>query len=246
MKFLACDIGNSFTKIGLYEGNNLILKNEVRNDEMSIKDFGNIGFDNLAVSSVVPEITEKIKKIFEENFGRSPLLINRHLKLDFGIAYDTPETLGIDRICGTAGVFSLMESGKIPRNDKTIFSDFGTATTINLIENHSFAGGVILPGIKTMIFSLNRGTAQLPEISESDYVSIIGKSTKSSIASGVFNSTGAIIENIYSHVFGNQDNSAPMIITGGNAGVMNRFLKIPVIPVDDLVLRGIKKIAEMN
>ena len=67
-----------------------------------------------------------------------------------------------------------------------IIIDFGTATTLNVInEKGEFTGGVIAPGIKGSLDSLVNGTAKLPRVEIERPASVIGKNTVTNMQSGI-------------------------------------------------------------
>ena len=71
--------------------------------------------------------------------------------------YRNPAQLGCDRLAALVGARALQ-----PGRD-LIIATCGTATTVDaLTADGSFIGGMILPGLATMAYSLARGTAQLP------------------------------------------------------------------------------------
>jgi len=244
LKLLACDIGNSFTKFISFDGDKIKCKYSLSNSEIDSLRIERFEFDSVAISSVVPEITKVLSNfLIKKNI--TPFIITKNAKLNFTIDYDTPETLGIDRICGTAGAISLIESSVISFNRKILFADLGTATTINFIEENILKGGIIAPGMRTMLEALNNKTAQLPLVNLGDYSGIIGKSTQSAITSGIINSSTGLLEKVYHSVYSDAEKQ-PIILTGGNAEFILEYLNIPYLFVENLVPTGIKKIAELN
>ena len=126
--------------------------------------------------------------------------------------------------------------------------DFGTATTINIVSPEAiFLGGLIAPGIKTMLKSLNEKTAQLPIPEPVTFQELIGDSTNSSILSGVYNATTGMINETVNHLNKISKNVEPIIFaTGGNAEVIMPYIKHPIIYEEALVLKGLKVIYDLN
>jgi type III pantothenate kinase len=251
MTFLAIDIGNSNIKTGIFSGNTLTAFNvfgsliTFKEYFLSLKEI-----DKAAISSVVPLYTSEIKEFIEVNNNISPYVISHQSRFNIEIRYDTPETLGIDRICSCEGAIYLLKQ-KQYKNDGNHFivtSDLGTATTVNIVKNgNGFIGGVIAPGIFTMADSLNKNTAQLPKIEFGDYKDFIGKTTMKSIESGIINSTLGLYYMTFEYL-NSLDRNANIhfFITGGNAGYIIPHLKLDHIYVEELVLLGIKIICEKN
>lgn len=249
MRLLCFDIGNSFIKTGIFDDEKLIEFNKFRHSEFSEEVINSFEFDSSAISSVVPEQTEKIRNYLAHN---PPFIIEKSCRFNLTIDYKTPETLGIDRICGAEGaLFSFLEEyGKKFYSDKDfiIYVDCGTATTVNVISyNAVFGGGLIAPGIDLMFNSLSQNTAQLPNIKISDYNSFIGKDTKSSMASGVVNSIAGLIEKSIDR-FINLDykNRVHLYLTGGNSDIIKEHINFSFKQKKELVLLGIRSVYLKN
>jgi type III pantothenate kinase len=98
-----------------------------------------------------------------------------------------------------------------------------------------------------MFESLNKNTAQLPFVTESDYINMIGTSTKSSIASGVINSIAGLLEMVDNDLKNNrQADSVLFYTTGGNAEKINQYLTVKFEYVRELVLIGVNEIYKNN
>ncbi len=232
--YLAFDIGNTFVKYCYFDNSGIVSTGKFLTTEKH--NFSDFPLPEYAViSSVVPLKTNEISEWLESVNAKYTIIVRDDF-CDLGIEYDSPGSVGIDRLCGAYGAASYYINDE---NDCALTIDCGTATTINYVTGKSFSGGIIIPGIITMFKSLNKGTAALPEVAPEDYVSFIGKSTKSAIASGVLNSTAALIEKAYCLL--KNDSSyinVRIILTGGNSGFLSGLLDIPFISDDKLVLKG--------
>ncbi len=134
------------------------------------------------------------------------------------------------------------------KNQYLVTIDFGTATTINIVSpSREFIGGLIAPGISTMLKSLNEKTAQLPLPDLNSYKGVIGNSTDSSIISGVMTSTIGMITETINHLTEISNQNMPIIFaTGGNAKHVLPYLKFKVLFDEALVLKGLKEIYDLN
>lgn len=248
--FLAIDVGNTVTKVSLFD--KFEIKETIRFYGAEIPDeFLKNSITACAISGVVPEVSSALTEKIEKSAGITPYIISRSSKLNIELDYETPDTLGIDRICGGCGAVTLFDkvySGTSSKPNIIITIDFGTATTLNVIKSPNiFAGGMIAPGLNTMFDSLTEKTAALPKVELEDYDEIIGKSTVKSIASGVLNSTVGMIDRVVAELkTQNRDCNIYTFITGGNAEFIRRFLGINYYYATDLVMRGIKTIYELN
>lgn len=248
--FLACDIGNSRIKTGLFDGR-AIKEIKTFQDSGELRGYiDGLGSISSALSSVVPSKTEEILRTAYA--GGSPFVITKESKFNLKIDYDTPETLGIDRLCSAEGAYSLyINSGNGAHYNKNIILisvDFGTATTINVIKYPGiFAGGLIAPGLGTMLNSLHKETAQLPLVNSSEFTGLIGRSTKGSIASGVINSAAGLLQKTIEELKRNEAAEEVYVYaTGGNAKYILPHLSFETFFEEGLVLRGIKSVYEAN
>jgi type III pantothenate kinase len=249
---LACDIGNTNSKFAVFENNKRISFHIFPSENIRYGLLSKLKISQAAISSVVPVKTEKLIKYFKTEFSINPLIINYNSKFNLSINYKNPDTLGIDRICAAEGALKLYSEDYPVLSELEKFYlmviDLGTATTINFINYKSeFEGGIILPGIKMMINSLNENTAQLPKIDLNNYTTFIGKDTRSSIASGILNSTVSLIEKAYNYLTNTAGAKVVKIyLTGGNANVVQPFIRFENKLVEDLVLQGVKAVFERN
>jgi len=215
---LVFDIGNTFIKTGIFDREELIQTDRRASAVPFKSDFQKHSIDGCIISSVAPKVTQSVKKVIQNDFGITPLIISKDWPFSFRIDYETPETLGIDRLCGVEGAL-FFNKRENPASDYTITIDFGTATTINIVNRSgAFEGGLIAPGVTMMSAMLNKNTSQLPNVGLDEYKGIIGKSTNSAIASGVLNATVSLIEKTVCYLNLKTDGGGLCIyITGGNA-----------------------------
>lgn len=248
---LTCDLGNTNFKFAVFNGEEPVKIASVNGHKFTRAFLDKFTFNQVAISSVIPDKTIELKKILLDEFKIRPFIINQQVQFNVEFEYDSPHTLGVDRVCSVEGALSLFKKHPLQNlYSKDIYIvtiDSGTATTINIVEyNKRFIGGMIAPGLDTMFNSLNKNTAQLPRTSYEAYSSMIGKNTESSIASGVINATIGLIERAYHHLKEIGAKEIVVYVTGGNGIVISKKLNFPVIYSEDLVLRGIMAIYERN
>lgn len=252
--FLAIDIGNTHITVGVYEGDRLIVVFSINSKaEYSENEYYHIFEENFCknnclslnfigcgISSVVPELTNKVESAVEKLLNIDTRIIHSGLKLNFNNKYKEPLKLGIDRICSVSA--SIDKYGH-----SLIIGDFGTATTIEVVnKNFDYLGGIIMPGLKTMVDSLHIKTSQLPEVDLSFPESIIGDSTDSCIKSGVLYGSLFVFETFIKKIQEELGYKCKIIVTGGFSNLIS--LKTEMIDIIDkyLVLDGIKIIYQNN
>jgi type III pantothenate kinase len=162
--------------------------------------------------------------------------LTHRIPLPITIGYETPETLGHDRIASAAGAAALYPGWNV------LAIDAGTALTIDLITDTGlFAGGNISPGLRMRFSSLHRQTFSLPEIEPSDEVPLIGRNTREAILAGVVNGITYEIDNSINSLK-NKYNDLQVIITGGDARYLAGRLKNVIFVEENLVLSGLNAI----
>jgi type III pantothenate kinase len=147
--------------------------------------------------------------------------------------YDNPEQLGADRWAALIGAHHLHAGA-------SLVVSAGTATTIDAINADGvFLGGLILPGLSLMRSALASAAAQLPEAKGRH--TELPRNTDDAIASGAIEATTGAIERMFRHIAA--DSRATCLLTGGAAGELEPRLRMPVQRVDDLVLKGLMRVA---
>jgi type III pantothenate kinase len=245
---LACDIGNSRIKAGIFVDN--ILKEVFVCGTVSeiIEKIELHHIREVAVSSVVPANSDELQNSLN-NIDILPFIISKDSEFNLKIDYSSPETLGIDRLCSAEGAYFLNNQKRVLRKRHLIITiDFGTATTLNVVTYPGvFSGGIIAPGIDLMFRSLSKDTAQLPLAYQTDYVNVIGKSTRESIASGVMNSVAGLLKLTLRRI---KEELKPekiyIYVTGGNFEPIKPFLRFTHTYKEALVLYGINAIYKKN
>lgn len=235
---IVVDLGNSYIKIGFFLNKRITAVKRV-----SWFDF--IGEEALSfnlkdcegiISSVLSsEQNEMVKKRFPEL-----VWLDNTTKLPIKLNYETPDTLGKDRICNAIGAWSKN------RTQNSLVVDIGTCIKFDLISNDgTYQGGSISPGIKLRYKSLNDYTANLPLLNEKDQVTLIGKSTKQSIHSGVINGMKAEIMGLI-HQYEQKYESLTIFVTGGDSKYFDFATKNNIFANENLTLEGLYQIYLLN
>ncbi len=247
MILACCDIGNTNIKVGVYDRENLAAFHTFSSIQETKNFLAKLQPEAAALSSVVPGTQAIIQDFLQEELAVDPYIINTNSKLHLKIEYETPETLGTDRICSAEGALNLYsKEKKLIDNDILIAADLGTACTINIIQAPDrFTGGLIAPGQGLLFKALKLHTAQLPEVSLSDYNSFIGKTTSECIASGVRHSIQGLLNYSYKKL-SETGRIAGFYLTGGNAPYFLNDLDFSFEFIPHLLVSGIKSIYDLN
>lgn len=245
---LTIDIGNSSTKLGTFDNENLIKRLTIPTirsktaDQIydSIQDDIKGHLSAIVVSSVVPELHDSFRELGEKYFNQTPIFV--HNCLDFGLAikYFPPENLGIDRL---VAAFAAVEKFGPP----VIVCDFGTATTIDAVNKQKeYLGGIITPGLNTLSEALFIKTSKLPRVEIRKPETVIGNSTIHSIQSGVFFGYMGLTDGILKRMIAELDEKPRVVATGGFAHLIAENCDLIEIVDDNLMLDGLRLIYERN
>ncbi|MCO6428290.1 type III pantothenate kinase [Nitrosomonas communis] len=151
--------------------------------------------------------------------------------------YSNPAQLGSDRWAALIAAWRMRQQGCLVVNA-------GTAMTIDtLSDGGEFLGGIILPGFALMKQALVNQTALLT-LQEGCFQDF-PRTTSDAIHGGVIHAlTGALdhMHTLLSTKLGHDKLNC--IISGGSAALLLPHIKIPTIMMDNLVLEGLKVIAQ--
>jgi type III pantothenate kinase len=151
--------------------------------------------------------------------------------------YRRPEQLGADRWAALIGARGLTVSA-------ACVVDAGTAVTVDALSGKGeFLGGAIFPGLKLLRDSLVRGTVAIT--ADSGNISDgPGRSTEDGVAVGTLIGLAGAVEYLVSEYRQTLGHEMKIFLTGGDASVLSTRLRVPTIPVPDLVLTGLRRIAD--
>ena len=236
---LIVDIGNTSTKLAVYEGREKISVSRI--NELSCEDLEKelSGFKiKKTIISSVKKLHPLITELFFTNIPFVHVLSHKS-KLPFKIEYETPETLGTDRIAAAAGAFNLFPGAEI------LVIDAGTAITFDFLSVDIYKGGNISPGLTMRFKALNKFTGKLPLVSPTDNYIFPGRNTIDAITAGVI--TGVTYEiNEYIRTFEKKHTDFKIILTGGDSGYLKDKINYQLTYIPDIVIDGLNNILEYN
>lgn len=227
------DIGNSYYKLGLFAGDKLIDRKVFNSQNDLILELESLTFKK----SIVCSVSDNDTSIFENG---NWLIFSADTKIPIKNDYQTPLTLGLDRLAAAIGASVLYSQSNV------LIIDAGSCITYDfLTSDKCYKGGAISPGINMKFKALNNFTSKLPLIELSNYEDLVGVSTETSILSGVLNGTIAEISGIIQKYQNISDNLAP-ILCGGDARFISKRLEMKVEIEENLVLYGLNEVLKVN
>jgi type III pantothenate kinase len=251
---LAIDVGNTQTHVGAFDGSELVehwrfsTDREATGDEIAIIIIGllrlrGIEFSDVdaeAISSVVPRLVPEYRQMFARYLDREALIVGPGTKTGMPIRLDNPRELGADRLVNAVAGYDHCR-------DACVIVDFGTAITYDAVSNSGeYLGGIIAPGIEISIEALTSRAARLPKVDIEPPRALIGKSTESSMQSGIVYGFAGQVDGICRRLRKELGEGITTIATGGLASVIVDFTETIDLVDDLLTLKGLRLIHERN
>jgi len=251
---MTIDIGNTNISIGVYQGDELGPRWRVSTDHNRMPDEYGLQFDGLlahenlspadisgiCLASVVPPLNGIFLQACREYLNQDPLVVDAGIKTGVRILYETPRSVGADRIVDAVAVKHLYG---VP----ACVVDFGTGTTFDAISRDGdYLGGAIAPGIGIAAEALFRRAAKLPRVELSTPPSVIGQNTPHSMQSGLIYGYVGLVEGMVTRFRAELGPDMKVIATGGLTEIIARETRMIDIVAPWLTLDGLRIIWDMN
>lgn len=208
---LVVDIGNSTSKIALFDGTRMVMRKRLSAnfaEEMSAL-AQTAPIDAVAYSSVSEpqrHIVECLRRI-----APKVLEVKGNVPTPLLCDYRTPETLGSDRLAAAVGAATLCPDTEL------LVIDAGTCITYDFVgADRHYKGGNISPGLGMRLRALHDQTARLPLVDAEGETPGTGKDTQTAIRCGVVRGMAYEIDGYIRH-FMQQYPQGRVFLTGGNA-----------------------------
>lgn len=247
---LTIDIGNTNIKLGLFDEEAIVEEYKIASDKELTADeyeilfsslIGKFNIEGCIISSVVDELNEKIKIAVKNSFKVEPIFLTTKINTGIKIKLKNPNEAGGDRIANAVGAYVLYKH-------PVIVVDFGTATSFDIVNaKGEFVGGVIAPGIRLQMNSLNKFTSKLPRIEVAESKSAIGDNTIDAVLSGVIRGCACMIDGLIQQCEKELGQKAVIVATGGYANIIAKYLNRPFDFINPtLTLEGLRYLYRLN
>ena len=180
---LCIDQGNSRTKVALMTDEGKIIKDFIYK-QFSSADVERL-FELYDISDSIISSVVNIEAAVVNALNRHSqhfVLFDHNTPVPITNRYETPQTLGQDRLAAAVGAKHLCP------NENLLIIDVGSAITYDFVtEQGEYLGGNIAPGLKMRFTMLHRMTKKLPQVDadENELIPLFGKNTRDAIAAGV-------------------------------------------------------------
>jgi type III pantothenate kinase len=253
---LTLDVGNTQVFGGIFDDGALTLR--FRKTSRSASSSDEIGLflrtvlrengrdpgalERIAVCSVVPDLLYSLRSCCRKYFSIDPFVLQAGVRTGLRVAYRNPLEVGPDRIANAIGATALYPDRNL------IVIDFGTATTFDVVRaNRQYLGGIILPGLRIAMESLEKNTARLPTVEIAAPPAIVGRSTVECIQSGLYFGNRAMVRELTREIRGEAFGGQPAVVIG-TGGFSRLFEREPLFDalLPDLVLVGLERALHLN
>ncbi|HZJ88990.1 MAG TPA: type III pantothenate kinase [Sphaerochaeta sp.] len=250
----AVDIGNSNIVVAVHDGKKWIHSFRIYSDQQKTTDeyfvvldrllsrsdipFGSV--DRAVISSVVPNLSRSMQKNISRLFGVEPLMVDHSVKT--GLKRESiPAELGADLLANVAQAHHKRPDSAV------IVVDFGTALTLTTVDSDgSVLGASIAPGLVTAVNALFGNTAQLPQVELKVPKSVIGRTSRDSIRSGIIFGYAGMVKTMIEQTEAELGKPVYVFATGGLSKTMTPLIS----RIDEVApmhtLDGLRLIADLN
>lgn len=235
------DIGNTRMKVALYVRNQLdgVLTFSNRAHRQVSELIENTQAEYAIISNVT-NLPQPLTEVFQENLNI--IEFNGTTPIPIKLNYNTPHTLGTDRIANAVGAHK-----QYPQQNVLII-DFGTCIKFDVLSADGiYKGGAISPGVQMRFKSMHQMTGKLPLIKDwhEDEEIWPGLDTRSSMVSGVIQGVQAEILR-YIDISNEHYNNLTVIATGGDFAFFDKAFKNIIFANPYLTLQGLHEILLYN
>lgn len=152
--------------------------------------------------------------------------------------YADPAALGPDRWAALIGAWHLLHAPCVVVN-------VGTTMTVDALNGEgAFLGGCIVPGATLMREALSRNTANLA--ARTGEFRFFPDNTGDAIVSGAVNALAGAVERVAGYLQQCGSGEPRVVLSGGDAALIETQLNAQVMVVDNLVLEGLLQIARQT
>ena len=237
---IAIDLGNSLTKVYLFEGNTLA--GSFRYSTLTAESLDELFARYDICDAIIASVRSDDRHIagYLQSRCRKVIVLDYTTPLPIKLHYDTPDTLGRDRIAAAVGAATEAPSVNL------LVIDAGTAITLDVVDAQgNYLGGNISPGMSIRFKALNNYTQKLPVVEAEGEVPEIGHNTVTAIRAGVVRGVLMEIEG-YISLISHKIGDLTVYITGGDAKYLAKQIKNRIFEDENLLAKGLNRILLYN
>ena len=245
---LVLEVGNTNTKVGVYDGDRLHVswrlttRREQTADEYGLfieallrsREVEPRQIEGVAISNVVPPIQQTLEWMAEKYFKVRPFCVEPGVTNALPLAVDHPREVGADRVIMCVAASALY-------GPPLIVVDLGTTTRFDCVSAAGeFIGGAIAPGIAISTEALVARAARLFRVELVRPKEAIGRNTVTNIQSGVVYGYAGLVDGLVDRMKSEMAGKPKVVATGGNARLIAGVARSIDHVNEDLGLEGLR------
>ena len=237
---LVIDIGNTVAKLAAFDGDTLLEVAYDSNQTLAqLPAFcRKYSFERAIVVTVIDLTNEADAQLSRLPF--TLLWLNSTTPVPICNLYETPETLGYDRLAAVVAA-----QGQFPGRNLLVV-DAGTCITYEFVDaSGCYHGGNISPGMQMRFKALHHFTGKLPLVHPEGRMELMGKNTDTAMRAGVLKGIEYEIEG-YIRMMRHKYPELLVFLTGGDDFSFDTNLKSIIFADRFLVLKGLNRILDYN
>ena len=251
---LAIDVGNSDITLGIYSSDRWSTTWRIPSvtdlphmfyslkilDYFFERGWNREDVKSVVISSVVPQLSEKIVYAATSLFERDPVVMGPEVYKKLPIKVLNPYEIGSDLVSNALAAYTHFKSS-------CVAVDFGTALTFTTVASDGEIVGVsIAPGLKTAIKSLSQNTAKLFDVPLEIPSSALGRGTVQAIQAGVLIGYEGMIKHMLERIRTELNQpTLNSVATGGLSSIIPALHDVFTLVDPHLTLQGLKIAAEI-
>lgn len=243
MNNLVIDIGNTYSKLAVFEQKELLYFEQLEKIEEA--NLLKLITEYKIVSSTVSSVRNQIDDL-EKLLKQHTTYVRFSTQIVGGVKsyYESPQTLGLDRWAKVIAAHCLYAG------QNTLMIDAGTCITYDVLTaNNEYFGGSISLGLNMRFKALNHYTGRLPLViwdNKTQEVIEEGSNTQNAIKRGVLQGAVNEIEGFIA-LEQQRNPNLKVVLTGGDSVFLNKQLKNSIFAAQIthepyLVLKGLNEV----
>ena len=229
-RFLVIDAGNTRIKMGVYVQDELVDNLSFSNDELpNLKSFLS---DNRFDGAILSSVRSKKDTLWLLQQVQGAKLFQNLKNIPLKTSYETPETLGADRLANAIGAYSIAKKA-------CVGVDIGTCIKFDVVDaSGTYLGGSISPGMRMRYRAMNEFTAGLPLVNNFKPAKLIGKSTVDCMHVGTMRGIQAELDS-FIKTYTSEYQGLAIFITGGDAHYFDFDSKNNIFVNENITIHGL-------
>jgi type III pantothenate kinase len=239
------DLGNTTVTLGVLDGPEIKGFWRITTGERTAEEYGVIIRsllerasleampDRAGMCSVVPSETDRFASAVAAVLSVEVFRVDGQGDWGIIVSTDNPAEVGGDRVANAVGAYCQY-------GGPCIVVDAGTATTYDYVSAEGeYCGGVIAPGILCGARDLWTRTRMLPAVEIRKPDTVIGRNTVDCMQSGIYYGSVSQVEGVVRRMWAELGTECPVVLTGGQAGMVHADLAFESVYDPHLTLKGI-------